>query len=74
MRIIDSKYKESIDLLSKNIDKLECVAKALMEREKLSGEEFEILFAGGTLGELAFEEAKPEEAEPDAETKEETTE
>ena len=54
MKIIESKYKESIELLSANKDKLECVAKALMEREKLSGEEFEILFNGGTLEPLVL--------------------
>ncbi len=49
MHIIETKYEECLKLISENKDKLECVAAALMEREKLSGEEFEILFAGGEL-------------------------
>ena len=57
MHIIESKYEDSIKLLTDNIDKLEVVAAALMEREKLSGEEFEILFAGGTLAPLGGENA-----------------
>ena len=49
MHIIETKYEECLKLISENKDKLECVAAALMEREKLSGEEFEILFAGNKL-------------------------
>jgi len=52
MRIIDSKYQECIEMLSANRDKLELVATALFEREKLSGEEFEIIFGGGTLPDI----------------------
>ncbi len=49
MHIIETKYEECLKLISENKDKLESVAAALMEREKLSGEEFEVLFAGGEL-------------------------
>jgi len=49
IRIIETTYEKCINLLTENRDKLECVAAALFEREKLSGEEFEILFNGGTL-------------------------
>ncbi len=61
MRIIDTKYQECIGLLTANRDKLELVAKALVEREKLSGEEFEIIFTGGTLPDIeSVIEAKSE--------------
>ncbi len=49
MHIIESGYEDCLKLIRDNSDKLEVVAAALMEREKLSGEEFEILFAGGEL-------------------------
>lgn len=52
MRIIDTKYQECIELLTANRDKLELVAQALVEREKLSGEEFEIIFSGGALPDI----------------------
>jgi cell division protease FtsH len=55
MHIIESKYEDSIKLLTDNREKLEVVAAALMEREKLSGEEFEILFAGGSLSPIGEE-------------------
>ncbi|MBQ6998998.1 MAG: ATP-dependent zinc metalloprotease FtsH [Clostridia bacterium] len=70
MHIIETKYEECIKLISENKDKLECVAAALMEREKLSGEEFEILFAGGELpamDPLNLNAEKPVEEIPAAE-------
>ncbi len=47
--IIDNQYERCIKLLSENIDKLTNVANALIEREKLSGEEFEKVFNGEEL-------------------------
>lgn len=53
-RIIDECYVKCEKLLSDNIDKLEAVAKALYEREKLDADEFEAAF-NGTLGKEAEE-------------------
>lgn len=47
--IIENQYKSCLDLLETNMDKLEAVANALIEHEKLSGEEFETVFSGGIL-------------------------
>lgn len=71
MKIIEDKYQECLKLISDNQDKLEVVAAALMEREKLSGEEFETLFAGGTLPELDPLNMKSDSTKeiPDAEIK-----
>ncbi len=50
--IIDRQYKKCINLLEENMDKLTAVANALIEREKLSADEFEIIFNGGKLDSL----------------------
>ncbi|MBC7765861.1 MAG: ATP-dependent metallopeptidase FtsH/Yme1/Tma family protein [Hyphomonadaceae bacterium] len=55
-RIIDSCYKHCEDLLTENIDKLHAVANALLEREKLDGEEFEAVFNGEKLTDSKKEE------------------
>ncbi|MBQ6893977.1 MAG: ATP-dependent zinc metalloprotease FtsH [Clostridia bacterium] len=47
--IIEYQYNRCIKLLNDNIDKLNNVANALIEREKLSREEFEAVFNGETL-------------------------
>lgn len=43
-QIIDSSYSKITDILKENIEKLHTVAKALMEKEKLEGHEFEELY------------------------------
>ncbi len=43
--IIDSSYEKTINLLKENINKLHNVANALLEKEKLEGQEFEEIFA-----------------------------
>jgi cell division protease FtsH len=43
-RIIDSAYHKTESLLSENMEKLERVAQALLEKETISGKEFELLF------------------------------
>ncbi len=43
--MIDKAYKTAQDMLEANITKLHAVAKALLEREKLTGEEFEEVFS-----------------------------
>lgn len=48
-RIIDNAYNRTEKLLSENMEKLHNVAQALLEKETISGKEFEILFDGGTI-------------------------
>jgi len=43
-RIIDNAYHKTETLLSENMEKLERVAQALLEKETISGKEFEMLF------------------------------
>ena len=43
-RIIDKAYVLTKEILSNNVDKLHAVAKVLLEKEKISGEEFEQIF------------------------------
>ncbi|MFA9424361.1 MAG: ATP-dependent zinc metalloprotease FtsH [Sedimentibacter sp.] len=43
-RIIDNAYKKTEKLLSENMEKLDKIAKALLEKETISGKEFELLF------------------------------
>ena len=43
-RIIDNAYHKTETLLSENMEKLDRVAKALLEKETISGKEFELLF------------------------------
>jgi len=43
--IIDNCYEKTLDLLNENINKLHAVANALIEKEKIEGQEFEELFA-----------------------------
>ncbi len=52
--IIEKQYERCIELLNNNMDKLNNVANALIEREKLSGEEFNIIFDGGELEPLTL--------------------
>ena len=44
-RLIDDAFKKAEKLLSTHIEKLHAVAKALLEKEKLTGEEFEEIMA-----------------------------
>ena len=43
-RIIDSCYAKAIEILKANEDKLHAVAGVLLEKEKITGEEFENIF------------------------------
>ena len=49
--IIENCFEESKSLLRSNIDSLTNVANALIEKEKLSGEEFELIMSGKKLDE-----------------------
>ena len=44
-KIIDSSYKYATQILQTHVDKLHAVAKVLLEKEKITGEEFEAIFA-----------------------------
>ena len=56
--IIDTAYERCKTMLTQNMDKLKAVANVLMEREKISGEEFEKIYNGETLEDLKFESVK----------------
>ena len=43
--IIDKAYKRAEQILRDNVDKLHAVAKVLLEKEKIDGEEFDAIFA-----------------------------
>ena len=42
--LIDNAYKEAINILSKNTDKLQILAEMLLEKETVTEEEFEAIF------------------------------
>ncbi|HHS51129.1 MAG TPA: ATP-dependent metallopeptidase FtsH/Yme1/Tma family protein [candidate division Zixibacteria bacterium] len=71
--LVEGALKQAEEILSKNIDKLNLVAEALIEYESLSGEEIDIILAGGTLNRelkqepaISVEEAKEKKKEIDA--------
>ena len=45
-KIVDAGYKRATNILKDHIDKLHAVAKVLMEKEKIDGEEFDKIFEG----------------------------
>ncbi|MDO4847905.1 MAG: ATP-dependent zinc metalloprotease FtsH [Clostridiaceae bacterium] len=59
--IVLNAYKRTESILRDHIDQLHKVAKELVKREKITGEEFETLMQGGELPEI--EEEKPEQQE-----------
>ena len=50
-RIISSSYNQAIDMLKENMEVLHSSAKLLLEKEKITGEEFRALFKPGMLPE-----------------------
>ena len=44
-KIVDAGYKRAINILSEHVDKLHAVAKVLLEKEKIDGDEFDKIFA-----------------------------
>ena len=50
--IVDEAYETARRILSDHMTELHRVAAVLMEREKISGEEFDTLMKGGQLGRL----------------------
>ena len=45
-KIVDAGYERATKILSEHIDKLHAVAKVLMEKEKIDGDEFDKIFEG----------------------------
>ena len=63
-RIITTAYSHTEDILKEHIDRLHAVADALIEREKISGEEFETIMHGNELAPLdvhSEDDSKPTE-------------
>ena len=76
-KIIDNAYETAKKILTDNMDKLELIAKTLIEKERIEKEEFDILMDGGelpeeTAGETANETAPeaPASAEEPVKTEE----
>ncbi len=55
--IIKNAYDRTKNILTEHIDRLHSVAKALIEREKIDGDEFKALMNGETLPPLSLESA-----------------
>ena len=73
--IIMNAYKSAENILKDNVDKLHAVAKVLIEKEKITGDEFDAIFRGeDILAKIKEEKKKAEEAKKDekVEEKEET--
>ena len=70
-RLITEQYQRTEAILKEHMDSLELVAKALLEREKLEGDEFKTLLETGSLpaedGEQESEAAQPSEAAQEGE-------
>lgn len=72
--IIKNAYSNTEKILSENLDKLHSVASALLEREKISGEEFRKLMNGEALDEVKKIETPTEETVEEEANTEETAE
>jgi len=66
--LIDEAYNRAETILRENIDKLHDVAKALLEKEKLTAEEFNGIMEGKSLDELALDVVEKENAVYDEKT------
>lgn len=58
LSIVNTQYQETLKLLRDNFDKLDVIAKALLEKETLNRAEFEALMNGKTLADLAESKKK----------------
>ena len=56
--LVGEAYERAQTILTENVDKLHAVAQALMEREKLTAEEFNTIMDGKSLDELVKNEEK----------------
>ncbi|MEG2659254.1 MAG: ATP-dependent zinc metalloprotease FtsH [Oscillospiraceae bacterium] len=64
--MLDEAYEGASQILSKHLDELHKVAKALIEREKLSGLEFKTLMNGGELEPFVLEQPVKTEKDEEA--------
>ena len=69
--IIMNAYKSAENILKDNVDKLHAVAKVLIEKEKITGEEFDAIFRGEDVLAKVKEEKKKNEETKAEENKEE---
>ena len=73
--IIMNAYKSAENILKDNVDKLHAVAKVLIEKEKITGEEFDAIFRGeDVLAKVKEEKKKAEEAKAEENKNEEKVE
>ncbi|MDL2214318.1 ATP-dependent zinc metalloprotease FtsH [Clostridia bacterium OttesenSCG-928-O13] len=56
-RLLDNGYECAQKILEEHMDQLHLISKSLLEREKVSGDEFRILMEGGTLPPLDEDDA-----------------
>lgn len=66
--IINSCYAKAEQMLKDNMAKLEAVAKALMEFEKLEADEFEAIFSGKTIEAVKADKKEKEEKRKEAQS------
>ncbi|CAM2861495.1 ATP-dependent zinc metalloprotease FtsH [Hathewaya histolytica] len=69
LRLSFEAYNRAETILKENMDKLHAVAKALMEREKINGEQFEAIMRGEELESVLKEEAVELNIENETENK-----
>ena len=73
--IIMNAYKSAENILKDNVDKLHAVAKVLIEKEKITGEEFDAIFRGeDILAKVKEEKKKAEEVKAEENKNEEKVE
>ena len=73
--IIMNAYKSAENILKDNVDKLHAVAKVLIEKEKITGEEFDAIFRGeDILAKVKEEKKKAEEVKAEENKAEEKVE
>jgi len=74
-KITDQAYKSAKDLIEKNKDRLERIAKALLKYETLDADDVRVILEGGNLDKptvadlLAAEQAKAEQSKPEQKKK-----
>ena len=66
-KIMREAYNRTVEILSEHFDKLELVANVLLEKEKISGEDFESLMKFGTLP-ISEEASSTDDAPAEIET------
>ncbi|UCF21639.1 MAG: ATP-dependent zinc metalloprotease FtsH [Gemmatimonadota bacterium] len=65
-KLLDGTYQAAKQVISKNLEKLHALAKALLERETLDADEINAVFEGKELPPLPLDDKEQEEGPPDA--------